>query len=100
MKFTQEMVKLSSLVKIVFLGTAHKGSFHKYVDGGLFFDTNYRSQSQIENIPLLRHLISMHMYGIHDPLFKVNLSRNKEKQTDNISPSIMTPHFYEIICKI
>ena len=51
MKFTQEMVKLSSLVKIVFLGTAHKGSFHKYVDGGLFFDTNYRSQSQIENIP-------------------------------------------------
>ena len=33
----------------------------------------------------------MHMYGIHDPLFKVNLSRNKEKQTDNIQ---MTLYFF------
>ena len=67
------------------------------------FETNYRSHSLIENIPPthpLRHLISMQMYTVYMTPFKVNLSRNKEKQTDNIPSSTMTPHFYDNILNI
>jgi len=63
-----------------------------------FFDTNYRSQSQIENIPphpsTTKYLISMHMYCIHDPIQSEFVQ--KQRKTDRQHSLLhMTPHFYD-----